>query len=169
MEEKKRGGKRPGAGLNKKIKVGRKISYLPDISLEERIEQYVDKMKTSKNRFLNDAVRFYFFCMDMEQEKLNNKSVNMEITNEEKTLHGIVRTVEKDGKKLTLMLNSDESVNMNVKMDYSYINGAGDEVTGQAYPTAGARKKYTTIKEQLEYLDVIVQFQEVIREKGEKK
>ncbi len=43
MEKKKRGGKRPGAGLNKKIKVGSKISYLPDIDLEERIERHVEK------------------------------------------------------------------------------------------------------------------------------
>lgn len=165
MEKKKRGGKRPGAGLNKKIKVGSKISYLPDIDLEERIERHVDKMKTSKNRFINDTVRFYFYSLDLQRERLNIKSDNMETSNEKKTLHGIEKTIEKDGKKLTLTLNSDDTVNMHVMMDYSYIDKSGKEITGQAYPTASANKNFSTASEQLEYLDVIIRFHEIIEGK----
>ena len=165
MEEKKRGGKRPRAGLNKKIKVGGKISYLPDIDLIQRIEQHVDKMNTSKNRFINDAVRFYFFTMDLERERLNKKNENMEESNEKKTVHGTLKSIEKDGKKLVLTLNSDDTVNMNDMMDYSYVNGAGEEIKGQTYPTAVDGRNYTTAKDQFKFLEVIIQFQETIRKK----
>lgn len=73
-----------------------------------------------------------------------------------------MKTVKKDGIKITLKLNQDETVDLQKKMKVEYEQ-FGEKVEQDIYPDVVADKNYGTINTQFDLVKSIMKFDEAYR------
>lgn len=137
MENKKHGGARPGAGTNKKIKVGKRVSFLPDEDLVPRIEEFIKSTDISRNRFLNHCVRYMFYSIDRRREIENEKTLDPKESKPEKDEDTIITntdnmnqiTVAEDGVVVSMWINMDGSVAMSQTITVHFRTNLGRLIT----------------------------------------
>lgn len=177
MENKKRGGARPGAGKNKKIRVGNKISFLPDEDLVPRIEEFVKTTDISKNRFLNHCVRYMFYSIDRRREiekdkmeKHNELEVEIDKDTIINTNNMNQKTVAEDGVVVSMWMNLDESVAMSKTITVHFRTDLGRVITmpgGAPNPHSINNEvmKYGLVSDQIKLAKVMRDFENAYERK----